>query len=199
MITEPGSGDREHLLAELVRRALESARDEADTPASLLASDFLRNTWERCRDGLLARTRILRVERGPFPCVFQFAIDCPYKRQSMPLGPVELMPGPVRGRIHYRVDMFSSPDLPYIAVQIDPTLGYLHPNCSRRRGGLLCLGDIPPTAFPLPLDTLLENHVYPLVTYQNRRPADPFDEEAARYFALDPDAMDGLEPARPLY
>ncbi len=109
------------------------------------------------------------------------------------------MPGPVSGMIYYRSDMFENPELPYIAVQINPALDYLHPNCCRRRGSLLCLGDIPAEAFPFPLDLFLESHLYPIVTYQNRQPAHAFDEEAAAYFALEPDAMDGLEPARPLY
>jgi hypothetical protein len=47
--------------------------------------------------------------------------------------------------------------------------------------------------------TLLENHVYPIVSYQNRQPTHPADIEAARYFALEPAAMQGLEPAPPLY
>ena len=172
-----------------------------DTPAALLFREFLPNMWQSCQDGLLAKTSILRVvpEPGRAPRMFEFEVDCPYKRKLSPSAPVELMPGPVRGMIHYRADMFANPDLPYIAVQIDPTLGYLHPNCSRRRGSLLCLGEIPPTAFPFPLDLLLESHLYPIVTYQNRRPAHPFDEEAARYFALEPSAMAGLEPARALY
>jgi hypothetical protein len=37
------------------------------------------------------------------------------------------------------------------------------------------------------------------LSYQNRRPHHPADFEAARYFALDPDAMSGLEPVPPLY
>lgn len=186
-------------LIEIRQTAGEPWDDEV--PADKLMCDFLQNSWERCRDGLLRRTSILSVEPEPWlgPRVYRFKINCPYKRKAGTNGPVELMPGPVSGMIHYRRDMFASPELPYIAVQIDPRLGYFHPNCSRRRGSLVCLGEIPPTAFPFALDLLLENHLYPIVTYQNRHPAHPFDEEAARYFALEPTAMQGLEPAKPLY
>jgi hypothetical protein len=192
----------EHIMAQLARITEAPGFDvEEETPAALLFREFLPNIWQSCQDGLLAKTSLLRVkpEPGPAPRTFQFEVDCPYKRKLRPAEPVELMPGPVRGMIHYRADMFANPDLPYIAVQIDPTLGYFHPNCSRRRGSLLCLGEIPSSAFPFPLDRLLESHLYPIVTYQNRRPAHPFDEEAARYFALEPTAMEGLEPARALY
>jgi hypothetical protein len=172
-----------------------------ETPAALLQRQFHHNNWRACRAGLLAKTNVLQVHPvpGPAPRIFHFAIDCPYKRKLHSTAPVELMPGPVRGLIHYRADLFASPDLPYIAVQIDPTLGYFHANCSRQRGSLLCLGEIPPSVFPFPLAALLESHLYPIVTYQNRRPSHPFDDEAARYFAHEPTAMDGLEPVRPLY
>jgi hypothetical protein len=172
-----------------------------DTPAGILAHQFFHHSWEGCRNGLLRQTNVLRVRpefRAP-PRVFHFEVDCPYKRKLADDAPVELMPGPVRGVIHYRPDLFATPRLPYIAVQLDPSLGYFHPNCSRSRGSLLCLGEIPATAFPFPLALLLETLVYPLVTYQNRRPTHPFDEAASRYFALDPDAMRGLESVQPLY
>ncbi|MCO6456003.1 MAG: hypothetical protein J5I93_11955 [Pirellulaceae bacterium] len=190
------------LLAVLESLARQSEQlPAADTPAGNLMRQFLHNTWSHCREQFLPRTKLLRVwpEVGSPPRVFRFELLRPYKRKLGTDAPVELVPGPIRGTIHYRADMFSNPRLPYIAVQIDPELGYFHPNCSRRRGSLVCLGEIPANAFPFPLATLLENHVYPILTYQNRRPAHPFDEEAARYFALEPSAMDGLESVEPLY
>lgn len=201
MNTDGSLHDPQRLMANLARITEVSGhnRDE-DTPAAILFGELMPNIWQRCVE-LLRKTSVLRVEPepGPVPRMFRFEVDCPYKRKRGPSEPVKLMPGPVRGLIHYHTDMFANPDLPYIAVQIDPTLGYFHPNCSRRRGSLLCLGEIPPAAFPFPLDLLLENHIYPIVTYQNRSPAHAFDEEAARYFACEPTAMDGLEDARALY
>ena len=131
--------------------------------------------------------------------MFYFEVDSPYKRKRNSSATVELVPGPVSGMIYYRSDLFANSASPYIAVQINPSLSYFHPNCCRQRGSLLCLGDIPPEAFPLPLDMLLQSHLYPIITYQNQSPLHAFDEEAAMYFALDPDAMQGLEPVRPLY
>ena len=61
------------------------------------------------------------------------------------------------------------------------------------------LGDTSTLAEPAVVDNLIENHLYPIITYQNRRPSHPLDQEAARFFAIDPTAMDGLEPAAPLY
>jgi hypothetical protein len=174
---------------------------EEDTPLTRLAREFFKNNWELCRDGLLQRTTTIRVqpELGPAPRAFRFEIDCPYKRKLDLSSPVELMPGPIRGRILYRGDMFENPEPPTIAVLLDRDQGYFHPNFSRNQG-ILCIGDeqsLPPG--PLPLDVLLENQIFPIVTYQNRRPSDPLDREAAHYFAMDPTAMEGLEPVTPLY
>lgn len=194
--------DMQQLLEHLTRLlAQPDDLPDQETPLGRLTSDFLAGNWELCADGLLSRTKLIRVqpEYSPAPRVFHFEIDTPYKRKLGPDAPVELMPGPVRGAIHYRGDMFEQPDLPYVAVQMDPSLAFFHPNCSRQRGHMLCLGDIPLSLFPISLDLLLETRIYPIVTYQDRRPAHPLDIEAARYFALDPTAMDGLEPAAPLY
>jgi len=191
--------DLQTLLDDLSRLADRSnSTAEEDTPAALLVREFLKNSWNRCEE-LLGKCRVLRVRPELALGVFGFEIDCPYRRKRHSGDSVELMLGPVRGRIHYRLDMFANPGQPYIAVQIDSELAYFHPNCSRQRGSLLCLGEIPPSAFPFGLDLLVETHLYPIVTYQNRRPAHPCDEEAARYFALAPEAMEGLEPVKPLY
>jgi hypothetical protein len=136
---------------------------------------------------------------SPAPRAFRFEFDCSYKRKLGDDSPVELMPGPVCGEVIYRGDMLLNPDGPCVVVLIDRHLGYFHPNYSRRQG-FLCLGDLsnlPPG--PIPLEPLLENHVYPIVSYQNRRPAHPADIEAARYFATEPTAMQGLQPVSPLY
>jgi hypothetical protein len=172
-----------------------------DSPLALIAREFFANNWAECCDGLLQRTRLLRVipEPSPAPRMFRFEIDRPYKRQFADDAPVELMPGPIRGTVHYRPDLFVNPDGPHIAVQIDPDLGFLHPNCSRQRGSIICLGALPENLFPFPLDMLIETRLYPILTYQDRQPSHPFDLQAAAYFALDPQAMDGLEPVEPLY
>jgi hypothetical protein len=174
---------------------------QEDTPLSKLAREFFINNWAMSRDGLLQKTDKIRVrpEPNPAPREFRFEIATRYKRKLDSSSIVELMPGPVRGRILYRGDMFENPEPPTVAVLLDRNQSYFHPNYARKQG-ILCIGDeqnLPPG--PLPLDVLLENHIYPIVTYQNRRPAHPADLEAARYFALDPRAMEGLEPVDPLY
>lgn len=177
------------------------------TPLGQLTREFLRNSWESCRDGLLARTQRIRVqpELNPFspdpdpvPRVFRFEIDLPFKHQRRPGGPIELAPGPIRGSVIYRANMLSNLDEPSVAVRLDPALGLVHPNFSREHA-LLCLGQTTDFQGPIPLDVLLGNHVFPIVSYQNRHPEHPADLEAARYFALDPEAMVGLEPVSPLY
>ena len=173
---------------------------EEDTPIGMLTRQFFANNWLNCEEGLLRKTRRIRVrpEPSPAPRAFEFEIDCPYKRQRGPNAPVELVPGPVRGAVYYRPDVFANAEDPAIAVALDRDQSFLHPNYSRDKG-FICLGELPASPFPFPLDLLLENLVYPIVSYQHRRPVHPFDLEAARYFALDPEAMQGLEPAPPLY
>jgi hypothetical protein len=158
------------------------------------------HSWESCRDGLLQKTRRIRVEPEPRPVprLFRFEFDLPYKRKLGPEAPIELDPGPIRGMVIYRPDLLANLHEPCVAVRLDATLGLLHPNYSRALG-LVCLGDTTEFQGPVPLDVLLANHLYPILSYQNRRPHHPADLEAARYFALDPDAMSGLEPAPPLY
>jgi hypothetical protein len=150
----------------------------------------------------LAKTARIRLlpQPGRSPRIFRFEIDCRYKRKTGADAPVELMPGPVRGTIHFRPDILINRKTlpPPIAVEIDRSLAYFHPNYCRQQG-FLCLGEFPPSPYPFPLDLLLEDHLYPIVSYQNRRPAHPLDREAALYFALDPSAMEGLEPVEPLY
>jgi hypothetical protein len=174
---------------------------EAESPTLLLSDQFFASGWESCRDGLLKRTRRIRAWPslpGP-PRVIRFEIDCPFKCKRALDAPVELKPGPIRGTIIYRRDLFAVPDEPLIAVLLDQDQDYFHPNYSRRHGAL-CLGALTETnAGPVPLSLLLENHLFPILSYQNRRPAHPADVEAAQYFALNPAAMRGLEPVAPLY
>ena len=172
-----------------------------DDPLTRLALEFFANNWAECRDGLLMCTQRIRVwpEFSPAPRAFRFEIDCPYKRKLGPDAPVELMPGPVRGEVIYRRDLLCHDEGPSLVVLIDRDLAYFHPNYSRAQG-FLCIGDeknLPPG--PMPLGRFLENHVFPIVSYQNRRTTHPADIEAARYFALEPSAMSGLEPVEPLY
>ena len=176
---------------------LQSPRD--DCPTAELSRQYRANTWEECRDGLLRRTSRIRVwpDSPLWPHSFRFEIDCPFKAKSrLNLSPVELRPGPVRGTIHYRRDLFDGSDAPTVAVTIDPELDFFHANHSPHLG-LLCLGGLP--SGPFPLDILLSCHIYPIVTYQNCHPAHSANLDAARYFALVPEAMEGLRPVAPLY
>ena len=65
---------------------------------------------------------------------FRFEIDTPFKRRLGPGSPIELVDGPVQGRVIYRANMFDAPDGPTVAVMIDPALGYFHPNMDRWQG-----------------------------------------------------------------
>ncbi len=187
-------------MLEQLSRLLEGRDDlpPADTPLGGMTREFLTNTWETCRDGLLQRTGRIRVVPEPLPAprMFNFEMDLKFKSKLNRDEPITLEPGPIRGMVIYRPDLLANLHLPSVAVRLDPELGYLHPNYSRQHN-LICLGDLP--AGPFPLDALLENHLYPILSYQNRRPVHPADIEAAQYFALDPDAMSGLEPVLPLY
>ena len=144
-----------HSLLERVRR--DELPDE-DEPLGRLAREFFVSNWQQCRDGLLSKTTRIRVmpEPSPVPRAFRFEIDCPYKRKRDADAPVELMPGPVRGQVLYRSDLFQDPEGPCVAVLIDPDLAYFHPNYSRTRQYLCIgdLGDLPPG--PIPLDRLLQ-------------------------------------------
>ncbi len=190
----------QHLIA-MVQQHETDLSDDDDSPLAVIAREFFANNWADCCDGLLKRTPTLRVypEWSAAPRAFRFELDRPFKRKRGSDSPVELCDGPICGLIHYRADLFVNRTLPYIAVQIDPEQAFLHPNCSRPRGSLVCLGELPDNLFPYPLDLLLETRLYPILTYQDRRPSHPFDLEAARYFALHPEAMEGLEPVAPLY
>lgn len=170
------------------------------TPLGKMTRELLTNSWTSCRDGLLTWTQRIRVvpEPKPAPRIFWFEIDRPYKRRLRPDDPVELADGPIRGMVIYRPDMLANLHESSVAVRLDPSMGFLHPNYSRELG-LLCLGDTTDFQGPIPLDVLLANHLYPVLSYQNRRAHHPADLEAARYFALDPEAMVGLEPVPPLY
>jgi len=167
-----------------------------DTPLGRLTRETLRNQWEQARDGLLARTRRIRVspQGGPAPRLFRFEIDRPYKRRRAGDGAIEAASGPVRGWIHYRADLHvAPPDEPMVMILLDRDQGFFHPNC---RDGLLCHGRLPPG--PFPLEALLE-HLYGIVSYQNVNGEEPLDAEAAEYFRSHPSAFDGLLPVEPLH
>ena len=167
-------------------------------PYRSLSREFFKNNWDRARTELLARTTRMRVTPAPtaYPTVFRFEADLPYKRKVSSEAVVELHPGPIRGTIAYRHDLFVVPfDAPAIAVWLDPEQFVHHPNFSMRFHAL-CLGDLPPGPFEL---TDLLQHLYSILSYQNRTPTDPADLDAAKYFACDPTAMVGLEPVEPLY
>jgi hypothetical protein len=191
----------QHLLAHFSRMVEMGTRvPEEDTPLGRLSRQFFENNWRNCRDGLLRKTSRLRVwpEPSPAPRTFEFEVDSPYKCKRGADAPVELVPGPIRGTIYYRPDIFVNTEDPAIAVALDRSQWLLHPNYSRKLG-FICLGELPTSPYPFPLDSLLQHLIYPICTYQHKRPVHPFDLEAARYFAFDPDAMQGLEPAASLY
>jgi hypothetical protein len=201
MSTATAQFDMQEMLDRLARlAAVHDDLPDSSTPLGMLTREFLRNTYDNCVSGLLVKTKRIRVipEPAPTPRVFHFEMDLPYKRKLGPDAPVELMPGPIRGAIIYRPDMFANLHEPSVAVRLDPSMAYFHSNFSRRHG-LVCLGDTTEFRGPIDLELLLENHLYPILTYQNRTPSHTADVEASRYFALDPDAMTGLEPAPPLY
>jgi hypothetical protein len=170
-----------------------------DTPVGRITREFLANNWANCCDDLLSKTSRIRVtpQPSPSPRVFRFEIDFPYKRKASRDAQVELMPGPIRGTIYYRPDALLSTKGPAIAARVDLDQQLLHPNVSRQHG-FVCLGELPSSPYPFPLDLLLE-HLYTILTYQNYRPSHPLDFEAAAYFALEADALAGLEAVAPLY
>lgn len=170
---------------------------DEDTPLARATIEFLTNNWIQAQSGLLAKTKKIEVhpESLPAPRVFNFQMFCPYKRKEFSEAPIELFPGPLRGKIYYRFDLLSpSDDAPAVVVAIEDR-SFFHPNFSRRHG-LLCIGHWPPG--PIMLEDLLQ-HIYRIVTYQNLRVMHPADGEAATFFATDPDAMRGLEEVKPLY
>ena len=156
---------------------------------------FLGESWREARDGLLARTETIRILPLPSetPACFRFEIHRPFKRKTSRGAAVELVKGPLFGTILYRRDQLAR-EGSSIAVFLDPEQAFFHPNACRRTG-VLCVGDLPPF---FPLEATLE-HIFGIISYQNRAPDEPLDFEAARYFALDPDCMEGLEPVEPLY
>lgn len=186
-------------LLEQVARVMRNTDDlpPANTPVGKYSREFFRNTWTTCQEGLLSKTRRIRVTpEGDVPRMFHFEMDLPYRQRFPHSTQTNLLPGPIRGVVMYRPDLMSNLHEPSIAVRLDQSMGYFHPNFSRRRA-LVCLGDLPPG--PFPLDVLLEHHLFPILSYQNRHPVDPADGEAARYFATDPGAMTGLDVVTPLY
>ena len=187
------------LLARLsALRSLEDELPDESTAIGRATHEFFANNWQQARDGLLAQTTKLRVQPQPSPAprIFHFEAECTFKRKREPDALVELADGPLRGTIRYRPDLYTAPaSEPSLTVFMDPAQRLFHPNFSRRHG-VLCVGDLPPG--PFPLEDLLE-HLYGILTYQNRSTSDPADIEAAEYFARDPDAMTGLETVEPLY
>ncbi len=177
------------------------ASAEADSPLAEIAHEFFTNNWNGFRDGLLERSNIMRVRplQPVAPTTFYFEFDRPYKCHSPGSDSIEIKAGPIRGTIWYRPNLFEDPEQNYIAVQVDPELHYFHPNCAARYGSMICLGRLPAVPFPLPLDMLIENHLYPILTYQNMAPTDSLNRDAAIYFALAANPMEGLLPVPPLY
>lgn len=182
-----------HLLSRLA--AIAEPPGIESTGAGALREEFFENNWREARDGLLARTRKIRVqpplERAPR--AFHFELDRPYKHKRAD-GQVELAPGPVRGMICYHPDPFArSAGQAAVVVLLDPALGLYHPNFSRDFGAL-CLGELHGTPA---LEPLLE-HVWGILSYVNLTVSHPADAEASAFFSV-PEARDGLPPGEPLY
>ncbi len=190
-MTQPRPG-----LLDLLRRlAAHESEPVLDTPTARLSAEFFKHNWQNAQP-LLGQTTRLRVQpQSAMARTLDFELDVPFKRQLRVGAPIDIAPGPVRGTIVYRHDLFSVGDEPVVAVLIDPALGLLHANYSRLYG-VLCLGHLPPG--PFPLDALLE-HLYTILTYQNVSTADPADPDAAIYFASDPRAREGIPAAQPLW
>jgi hypothetical protein len=198
MTNEP---DLQFLLGDLIDElnnlaGLDAGLPDPSTDEGRSTLTFFANNWDEAREGLLSRTREIRVWPlpGAGPRSFSFEIDRPYKCKD-PQGMVQLAPGPVTGTIRYRPNVLTpEPGSRSIMVSVD-SAGFYHPNFSRQHG-VLCIGDIPPG--PFSLEALLE-HLYAIVSYQNMDSTNPADAEAVRYFGTDPDALDGLGNVRPLY
>lgn len=180
------------LLRRLAARELQAA---PNTPTARLSAEFFRHNWENVQPLLASTTRLRLRPQSASARTFDFELDVPFKRQRHPAAPIDVAPGPIRGSIVYRADVYTAGDEPVVGVLIDPTQGLLHANYSRLHG-VLCLGHLP--AGPFPLDALLE-HLYTILTYQNLSLVDPADADAANYFASDPHARDGIPAAAPLW
>jgi len=170
----------------------------SDDPADRLAREFFEQSWIEARDGLLARSPILRVApldgSTSAPSAFRFELSVRYKRRGAG-GRVELAPGPLRGVVLYHADPFHRRESdPGVVVLVDQEHRLLHPNYGSG-SGVLCTGTLPAA---LPLAPLLE-HVHRILTYQNVSVDDPADRDAARWFREDPTAREGLEPVPFLY
>lgn len=190
--------DEAQALVQLLRRlaAVPEPQGLDSAGGGELRAEYFENNWREARDGLLARTRKIRVQPQPAraPTLFHFEMDRPFKRKRDD-GQVELAPGPVRGVILYHPDPFSSVDgRAAVVVLIDPALGFHHPNCSRELGGAVCIGELHGTPA---LEPLLE-HVWGIVCYANLTVSHPADAEASVFFSQ-PGAREGLPPAEPLY
>ena len=193
--TQPSTDELLELLAQLGE--LSGAPVREDAPHFAIADVFFENSWREAEEGLLKKTRRLRVEPAtlPAPRSFRFELDVPYLRHTRTGGPVEVAEGPLTGNICYRGDlMVSPPDEPVVQVRCDDGC-WVHSNYSRRHK-VFCLGTLPPG--PLGLSSLLELF-YVFATYQSYAIADPADLEAAHIFATNPRVLEGLGDPAPLY
>lgn len=169
----------------------------AHTPLDAAARAFLEHSWLRARDGLLARSRIVRCVpvAGDPPTTFRYGIRTRWPRRT-PAG-VEIVRGELTGRIRFARDPFRlEPGEAQVLVTVDPECGLFHPN-HQRHSGWLCVGTL--GGEPYELGPLLE-HVYAILTFQNVDPSDPADAEAARWWAAGPpEAAMLAEEVEPLW
>ncbi len=187
---------------ELVRRLLFAHASDGElpdpsTPMGRLTRELFASQWQQARDGLLARSKVLRVDAppSPSPYVFRFEIDRPFKRRAAD-GSVEIAPGPIRGSLRYRPDVLEPRrGEPSVLAFVDRELRFFHPNCLPHVG-LLCLGDLP--AGPYPLEETLQQ-LYRVASYGSLGTESALDSDAVRYFLENPDAFDGLRPVPPLW
>lgn len=188
-------------MTSLLRAHLKMTTDRtpmpADGPRGRAARDFFNGNWTNAQ-ALLSRTERIRVVPDDPDCPrgFRFEVRTPFLRKRRAFSDVELMPGPIRGRIFYHSDpLGASSEVPRVVVLLDGDQALLHPNHSRRFG-ILCLGHLAPE--PIELTRLLP-HLYAILTYENMSLAEPADPEAAAYFGNHPDPLRGLPMAEPLY
>lgn len=165
-------------------------------PVGAAVREFFKNNWQRAREGLLSKTDLIRVEPQPpeGPRSFSFEMDLPYKRK-LASGEVVLEAGPIRGALGYHVSVLGPPLDSRSIVAFIMSAGFFHPNFSRAQR-VLCLGDLPRR--PFQLDRLLE-HLWGILSYQNLGLTDLLDVDAARYFATDPHAYEGIDAPPALY
>jgi len=184
----------------MLQQALEAigAAQPRDESMRDVVLDFCRNSFRECEHGLLAKTSRVRVEpdAAPRPHRFRFEIDVPFLSRRAPEEPARVEPGPVRGWIAYRLDLFESDFVPPVIVRLDRDLHVWHPHVHPGIG-LLCTGRMPQGG--VPLASVIEHWIYPILTGQQIDVRDPLNPFAAADWVNDRETRESLPPPAPLY